>query len=243
MLREAKALNRTELPKHFGASSNAVVEAVDALHQLASEHAWTFSSIVVPTLNPAHDVLFACFHKALLSVHCAHELTMDGLYGAARPHLRHAFESLMIAKYCSCDPDSDIFDRWIDGVDLYFTNGVLKKLSKPDTTQFQESWSLLCRWSHATVFASQLTLDIETTQKEAGVNLAFLGVLIEFLDHILCSHLLTPSVRYYEQRYGSGLVGAQARARLRHALEPLKAIRGTASKRLARDFRSTWALR
>lgn len=243
MLAEAKLLNRRTLLAEFSDPIKAANDCLDALHRFASEHAWTFSSPAFPELNPAHDVIFSCFHKTLLSLHCAQELSLDGLYGPARPHLRHSFESMMIAKYCSCDPESDVFDRWIDGMDLYFTNGVLKKIVRPDISQFQESWSLLSDWTHATVYANQLSLDLETTRYQAGVNLAFIGVLIEFLDHLLTSHLLTPSIRYYESRYGNGLGAAQARVRLRQSLAPLRAIRGPGSSRLVKDFRAKWHLK
>lgn len=243
MLADAKGLNRAALTAEFAGPSTAVRDCLDAMHRFAAEHAWTFSSGAFSDLNAAHDILFACFHKTLLSLHVAHELTLDGMYGLARPHMRQAFESMMIAKYCSCDPESDIYDRWIDGVELYFSNGILKKLVSPTPAQFQESWTLLCKWSHATIFANQLSLDLETTRDQTGVNLAFIGVLLDFVDHVLCAHLITPSVRYYEKRYGDGLIAEQARLRTREALHTLREIRGPASRRLAKDFRARWRLK
>jgi hypothetical protein len=191
MLLEGKQLNRKELGEAYRAESTAIVSALDDLHAWAAFHSWTFNGWIDAVPHEAHDVLFACFHKALLSLHCTHELTLDGLYGLARPHLRHAFESLMIAKYCATDPSSDIYDRWVDGVDLYFTNGVLKKLAHPDTSEFSDLWQLLCQWSHATVFASQLSLDLQTTREQAALNLVFVGVLLHFSNHLLNTHILT----------------------------------------------------
>lgn len=243
MLADAKKLNRIELARVFSTSSKAIVDGLDAVHALASQHAPTFRSPVGPQLNPAHDVLFACFHKTLLNLHTAHELTLDGLYGLARPHLRQAFESLMIGKHCSCDPESDIFDRWIDGVDLYFSNGILKKLVNPDTAQFQQFWTMLCHWSHATVYASQLSLDLETTVDESGINLALIGSLAECVDHLLCTHLLTPSVRYYAKRYGREQTTPEARTKFKESLPSLRAIRGPLARQLVKDYRAKWCLK
>jgi hypothetical protein len=149
----------------------------------------------------------------------------------------------MIAKLCATDPDSDVFDRWIDGVDLYFTNGVLKKLRHPDITEFSETWRLMSQWSHATVFASQLSLDLETTREEAGLNIAFIGVLLHCMQHLLNSHILTPSVKYYANRYGKRTQSNEAKARLKNSLSLFVARFGPGSRRLVRDFKSTWQLK
>jgi hypothetical protein len=242
MLSEARQLNRTELAKAYGTESAAVTSALDALHAFAGFHLWAITGWIDARPHPAHDLLFACFHKALLSLYTAHELTLDGLYGLARPHLRHAFESAMIAKLCAVDPDSDVFDRWIDGIDLYFTNGVLKRLRQPDTTEFSSTWSLMCQWSHATVYAAQLSLDVETTEEEAGLNIAFIGVLLHCLHHLLNTHILTPTVKYYAQRYGTSARGTEARAQLKNALAVLSPRFGPGSRRLVRDYKATWQL-
>jgi len=243
MLSEGKQLNRTKLQDHFQPQIAAVNEGLDALHALAAIHAWTLTSWHDAIPHEANHVLFACFHKTLLSLHVALELTLDGLYGLARPHLRHAFESMMIAKLCATDPSSDIFDKWIDGIDLYFTNGIIRRITHPDTSQFVESWGLLCRWSHATVYAAQFSMDLQTTTDESGVNLAFIGVLLNFEDHLLSRHILTPTVRYYAGRYGSKKRLADAKLGVRSSLAILREILGDPSRRLVRDFRATWVLK
>lgn len=243
MLAEAKALNRSGLLDAFEAESNAVVAALDHLHALAAFHSWTFNSWADAIPHAAHAVLFPCFHKTLFSLHAAHELTLDGLYGVARPHLRHAFESLMIAKFCATDPDADLYDKWVDGIDLYLTNGLLKKLSYPETDEFATAWSLLCRWSHATVFANQLSLDLDTTREEADLNLALIGVLIHFSYHLLNSHILTPTIKYYSRRYGKKSTCAQSKADLKVALAILRERLGPGSRRLIKDFRATWRIK
>lgn len=243
MLLQAKELNRTELCRVYERESAAVTLSLNALHALASFHMWTIASWADARPHPANDVLFTCFHKTLLSLHAAHELTLDGLYGMGRPHLRQSFESLMIAKWCATSPESDVFDRWIDGVDLYFTNGVLKKLQHPDIAEFSATWRLMCQWSHATVFASQLSLDIETTRDEAGLNIAFIGVFLHFLQHLLSTHILTPTVKYYATRYGRSGRGTEAKAELKSSLAVLAQDFGPASRRLVRNFKAAWKLK
>jgi hypothetical protein len=242
MLAEAKNLNRKELSDHYFALSKAVNDSLDALHALASFHSWTFDGWADADPHPAHPVLFSCFHKTLFSLHAAHELTMDGLYGVARPHLRQAFESLMIAKFCAIDPESDVFDKWIDGVDLYFTNAILRKLAQPLMEEFADAWRLLCQWSHATVYANQLTMDIDTTREQAGLNIAFVSVLINFAYHLLNTHVLTPSIKYYAKRYGRSDDKAP-RASLKSSMAVLRECLGPDSRSLVRDYKARWKLK
>lgn len=243
MLLEAKELNRKELCRIYECELTAIVDSLDDLHGLASFHMWAITSWADATPHPANDVLFSCFHKTLFNIHAAHQLTLDGLYGVARPHLRQSFESLMIAKFCASNPDSDIYDRWIDGMDFYFSNGILKKLVHPNIKEFSETWQLMSQWSHATVFASQLSLTVETSQEEAGLNIAFIGVFLHFMQHLLNTHILTPTVKYYAARYGKSSRGVQAKARLKKSLPLLASRFGPGSRRLVRDFKATWQLK
>lgn len=244
MMREAEEVNRKTLFSHYEKTSVAIVDSLDALHSLAAKHAWALSNWPDAVPHPANPVLFACFHKSLLSLHAAHELTLDGLYGIARPHLRHAFESLMIAKLCATDPDSEVFDKWIDGLDLYFTNGILKRIVYPSNVEFSDFWSLLCQWSHATVFAAQWTLDIETTPYESEINLALIGTLLNFEDHLLNQQILTPTVKYYTNRYNRNRVELlEFRELLKSSLAVIKPILGDCARALVRNYRAKWHLK
>lgn len=243
MLAEVKSLNRVELKRLYPTVITAANDAIDGLHSLASFHAWTLTSWIDATPHAANHVLFPCFHKTLLSLHAALELTLDGLFGLARPHLRQAFESLIIAKFCAMDPQTDIFDRWIDGLDFYFTNGILKKIEAPDISQFSETWNLLCKFSHATVYANQLSLDLETTKEETEFNLAFVGAMIHCTYHLLNSHILTPTVKYHAARYGRSSRGNDAKVALKISLDTLRSAFGSASARIVRDYRSAWRVK
>lgn len=243
MLAEGRSLNRTALKAEFQAEIAAFVDAIDSIHALAAFHSWTFDGFAYAEPHEAHSILFVCFHKTLISLYAAHELTIDGLYGIARPHLRQAFEALMIAKFCATDPQSDVFDKWVDGQDLYFTNAILKKLAHPQTKEFAEVWRVLCQWSHASIYASQISLDLDTTREQAGLNFALIAVFTYFTSHLLKTHILTPSLKYYARRYGQGEKDKQISAKLKVALSTLKASLGSDSLALVRDYKSKWHLK
>jgi hypothetical protein len=193
--------------------------------------------------HPANEVIFACVVRSALNLHTSHSLTMSGLFGPARPLLRLVFEALMIAKYCATDPTSDVYDRWIDGIDIYFTHAVLKKLAQRRTDEFERLWKVLNLWSHATIQEGQGTMRIENTRPEALLNLGLSNVFLHWMYHLIFSHIVTPTVRYYGEAYGTYTQGTQARARLKVTL---KGQRGTLSKEsiaLVRDFQTTWKIK
>lgn len=240
LFRKAKIRNEAQLRDRFP-EQNSLVSALEDTYRIACCHLLVIWREPYATVSPVQDVLFPCFHKSLLSLCTSHDLTMAGLWGPARPHLRHAFESLMIAKLSATDPLSDVFDRWIDGVDLYFTNAVLKKIRYPPTDEFRNAWSLLSTWSHATVYAMQPTLELTEAERQVTVNFALTAVLIQCAHHLLNSHIITKSVRYYADRYGAPEDAETAR-RLRLTFTRQNASLSSPARRLIRDFRSSWKL-
>lgn len=239
-LEQAKAHNRRLLSGKFRDESGSIIESIDDLHTIASRYMWAIWNWGDAEPSPVQDVLFPCFHKTLFSIYISHDLTLSGLYGPARPHLRHAFESLMIGKYCSTNPSSDVFDRWVDGVDLYFANSVLKKITHPDTSEFREAWKLLCDWTHATVFAGQPSLSLQDTEDATLLNFGFTEILLQWTYHLLSRHMLTPSVRYYGNRYAKSDKGKVAQKRIRERFKWQGKFLGHDAQRLIRDYKAVW---
>lgn len=239
VFRGAKVRNAALLGQRFAEDSELIVAALDDVYCVACIHLRVIWHEDHATVNPAQNVLFPCFHKSLLSLCTSHDLTMAGLWGPARPHLRHVFESLMIAKFSSTDPLSDVFDRWVDGVELYFANVVLKKIRHPALDETRTLWTVLSSWSHATVYAMQPTLELTEADLEVGENLAITGVFIQWAYHLLSTHIITRSVRYYAARY-LGSQDSEASRRLRSTFKRQNAGLSHSARRLIRDFRTTW---
>ena len=240
--KRAKNNSHAEITKSFLRESESIVQCINDVYRIASRYMWTIYGLSDTIVSPVQDVLFPCFHKSLVSLYVSHDLTISGLYGPARPHLRHAFESLMIAKYCSVNPESDVFDRWVDGVDIYFTNAILKRIRHPFAEEFIALWKLLCQWSHSTVFAGQSDLSIRNTKSELLMNFGIIEVFLQWSYHLLNSHILTRSVRYYGDRYCHTNKANKARERLNQTFKRHLRFLGIRSRRLIRDYRATWTI-
>jgi hypothetical protein len=193
--------NRKYLRKEFGVEFRALRVALDDLYARATEHLPLLQT--EPYLRPAESwrVVAPCFHLSLTSLYVAVSLTEDGLHGFAFAHIRHAFEALVIAKYCAVNPESDVFDRWVDGMDLYFSNSVLKKVKAPDPSEIRVLWKTLCEKSHATIWSGQEDLAIDARLPDIGFNLAVVGILVRWTSHLYSGHFVTPSMVYYGKRF------------------------------------------
>ncbi len=193
--------NLSSLPPDLVETSARLKDAIDDLYAQATEHIPLFDTFADVQPNEAWDVLVPCFHLSIVSLYVARFLTVEGFYGPAHSHLRHAFEALLVAKFCSVNPSADVYDRWIDGIELYFSNSVLKRIRAPDQTETRILWKLLCEKTHATLWSGQHDLRLEKKLDDVGFNLTIVGVLARWCAHLYAGHILTPSAAYYGRRY------------------------------------------
>lgn len=235
-----RAENAARLAESRGLEYQKLTNAFDSLYLSASAYIPIIYHDPYADVSPVQDVLFPCFHKSLTSLYVAHELSREGLYGPARVHLRHAFESLMIAKYCSVNPHSDVFDKWVDGKDIYFANAILKKIEKPIFVEIPQFWKLLCQWSHSTAFSGQPNVAFDEEQAGVDVNIGVIGVMLRWAAHLLGSHMATPSVRYYAKRYSNTPKTTEARKQLNEFFSWQRPYLGAGAKALISEYRATW---
>jgi hypothetical protein len=216
---------------------------MDCLYAMVSQHTWVFNAPSIAIQNKATTVLFSTLHKNLIALHTSLKLTRLGLYGPARSILRHVYESLLIAKFCSVSHDTSLYEKWKEGNSVYLSNGILKKICSPDIAPFSEFWGLLSDYSHATVYAQQVHLNVRSVPDEVPLNLVYLRILLDCLSHLVGSHLITPSMRYYTKRYRGGpdLLPA-LRAELQQILSESRSTLLEQPRAIIRNYRATWKL-
>ena len=227
------------LQEHLSRISNTL----NYQYELASQYIWLIHCPIGVEVSPVIDILTPCFHKSMVSLSTALHLTRHGLWGAARPLIRHAFESLVIAKYCSVNNESEVFDKWVDGVDLGCRRIIIKKLEKPDVAEFKRFWGLLSGFTHSSVFASQPDFNIDPHFKEASVNLVFIEMMMECKYHLLISHIITPNMKYYQEEYKDKERAKKLRHLISKNYSESKKRMGKPGKKLIQDYRSSWLIK
>ncbi|MCW8929105.1 MAG: DUF5677 domain-containing protein [Gammaproteobacteria bacterium] len=235
--------NNVQIESNCTKEINRLKECFNYQYELASQYMWLIDCPVAARISPVNKVITPCFHKSLISLISAYHLTKQGLWGAARPLIRHAFESLIIAKYCSVNNESEVFDKWVDGVDLYFSNAILKNIKNPSNEQFKHFWKLLCHFSHSTVFASQPDFYIKPYVDDIRVNFVFIEMLMECSYHLLISHIITSDMKYYQSRYKDKDRASELRQLLRTNYSLSKKSMTVGAKTFIKNYRATWSIK
>jgi len=233
---------KAEVTRNFGAEVELARRLLDTSYEVACHYMWCFKAPHIVRQPDKATVLIAAFHKGIFTLSSCLDLTCQGLYGPARPLLRHAFEFLVIAKFCSVSTNTHIYEKWLNGDVVYFANGILKKINSPDVTPIAELWGELNELTHATSSSSQIGLHFPTIAQDIQINLSLIRVLCDWLAHLLTRHVITPSMRYATKRHrpeGPKLQLAQ------ECLAELRSISRSAhakdSKRLITCYRSKWS--
>ena len=76
-------------------------------------------------LRSLNAILFSCFHKNLISLFSSYKLSLEGLYGPARPILRNVYEYLMIAKFSNVSGSLKVLNKWYNHQPIFLTNMVI----------------------------------------------------------------------------------------------------------------------
>jgi hypothetical protein len=165
---------------------------------------WNYEPMAFRGNVGLHELLFSSFHKNLFDYFSAIKLTTEGLHGSSRTLLRKIFEWLIIAKFSNISHDTKVLENWCNNETIYFTNGILKKISSPDTKPFYDFWNIVCDSAHATKLSGQVYLKIDDEMLiDVKSTLVILAILLECSYHMLNSQLITPQLSYMAKYYYS----------------------------------------
>lgn len=217
-----------------------LVRIMDNTYRLSSHHVWMLSNPHLAQVHRYSKVIFSAIGKNFFVLHGALQLTRQGLYGPARTLLRHVFEYLVVAKYCAVSLEARVFDRWDAGDTVYFTNGVLKKIVKPDTKELKDFWALMCQYSHSTNVSQQVVLEWDGSEDDIFVTLCFIRALLECQYHLLNSHLITASMRAFALRYDDEDEIRPLREENKELLKVTRPLMGKKARALTKCYTSAW---
>jgi hypothetical protein len=239
----SKTRNRSLILSAFSEHYSRLREIIDIEYRIASNFFWLVNGWGDAAVNPVYSLLQRTFAGNLVAINSAIELTVDGAYSNARPLMRQVYEGTMIAKLCSVNPSLDVYDRWLDGEHIVFTADILRRIAKPDVEEFKVFWKCLSGDTHASSNSGQADYQNQPVVSAAPLNFIFAQILLEANYHLLSSHLVTPSMRYYQKAFVPN-PDLEVDQRKLKSLFSKKNIRlmGKSARQLIRDFRSKWTL-
>ena len=228
--------------KNLGDHFEALTKIMDNTYRLASYHIWLFNMPHLVELPKNRSVIFSAIHKNFFVLHSALSLTRSGLFGPARTLLRHVFEYLVVAKFCAISEDDRVFESWDSGDTVYFTNGVLKKIIKPDNGELKDFWHLMCQYSHSTNSSQQVSIEWDGSEDDVYVTLCFIRAMLECQYHLLNSVLITKSMRSFAKKYDDDNAIKEVREKNRKILKLTRAMMGKKARDLTRCYVASWQI-
>jgi hypothetical protein len=234
--------NRKILRGKFNEEFSVLEETLNLEYEIAAHYLWVLG--MEQPVDSVYPILFSCFHKNLFSVFTALDLTKKGFFGSARPIIRHAFEGLLIAKFCSTARNRELFRRWENGMAIFISKDVLRKVQHPDLNEIGRFWGLLCGYTHASTCAQQVHFGQDETDLiwNVGLNLVFIKILLECNYHVLGSHLITPSIKYTGNIYRNKKKAEELRKRIYRLFVRSKKGMLKAPRIVISDFKRKWSL-
>ena len=159
-LRKNQKQNAEIIDDEFSQVIVNIESLLNIQHKIASVFfsALIIQEILFRSVLPSQQLLFSAYHKNALSLFAALELTRTGLHGSARANLRQAFEALMLARYCSLTADEKVLEKWAAGKPLSLGREVIRNIVKPNPQPFWTLWEILSNYTHATIYAQQLSV-------------------------------------------------------------------------------------
>lgn len=240
---KSSARNRSLVNKSFGTDCQRLHDIIELEYRIYSHYAFIIEGWGDARVNNSTDILAPTFLNNLLSLCTSQQLTEAGHVLNARLIMRHVFEGLMIAKLSSVDHSSEVFDKWLDGVQINFTNEVLKRIRKPGTDGFKQLWRLLSECVHSSRNSIQIDLIIDSETNAEVLNLIWITMLLESNYHLLSSHLITPSMRNYHNTFAPPDDLDENLSSIRQLFKKNREIwLGKGARSFIHLFKATWTL-
>ena len=102
---------------------------------------------------------------------------------------------------------------------------------------------MLSKYSHATIFAGQAGFTVAETKEGTNLNIGLTVIFMQWMYHLIYTHMVTRTVRYYGDYYAPTKSAEKARIRLRKALQSQTQLLPPASLRLNRHYCASWKLK
>lgn len=219
-------------------------QMIEIQYKLFEIISWTLRGEIGAT-EEYSPILVSGFLKSLMGISGCIELNSKGLYGSSRIIMRHIYEYLMIAKYCSVSKDMGLYNKWDSGHDVSLRKHIFKHLKAPSTQEFEILWDLLCKFTHASKYSQQIVLDIKEFEDELRVNHSLVLAFIEMSYHLLNSHMINNSMLYYMRSFGDQDENDYFKDLKKQMRELIKISRKTLSKdtkKLIYEYKLKWII-
>jgi len=109
--------NTKRISSRYIKQIQGIEKLIEIQSKIASYFAglWNAPGMAIKQHREFLPLLFISFHKNFFTFYSAYKLTIQGLYGPARPLMRNIFEALMISKFCFLSDNPTVLKKWDSG--------------------------------------------------------------------------------------------------------------------------------
>ena len=240
------AENKVHIEAEFKNIVKLTTRLFDLQHEILTMYSWTFHNNIQAT-NETTKILFTACYKNIHAFYASIDMNLQGLFGSSRIIMRYIFEYLMIAKYCSISKDINLIKNWENGLQISMSSNIFKKINKPETIELEVFWGTLCKYTHATIYSQQIGVELERNQDEILPNFVILAMLLEMNYHLVNSHLINNSMKYYFNDYSDDKTKEKLKELKQEMRDLLKTSKATMmkdqGKKIIRKYVLKWEVK
>lgn len=219
-----------------------IEKLINNIHFLMNSHLLTFHTTHGHLKHNSHSIILSAIYKNFYIFYSSLELLKKGFFGSSRVLLRQSFEFLILGKFCAITNNHKVFENWQDGKTVYFSNEVLKKISKPNTNEIKQFWIVLCKYAHSTSASQQINLNWDDNKKDINLTFSFIILLLDCHYHLLNSILLPNAIKSFINYHDYDGKIKKCRYEINEIFKHRRKIYGEGTKRLVKDYKSTWEI-
>jgi hypothetical protein len=220
-----------------------IERSIDLQAKLLGQVFWMFGTSFAPK-SQSERIALGLYHKTFLGHFAALQLLRYGLFGPARPLLRHAFESYLLAKFFILAEDETLALKWKRAELYVLGREVFRKILSPDIEPLRAFWGVLSDHTHASILSLQATVDLTEPdhQSELLETFAHMEAILQCGFHVLNSQLITQSMAWHSSCYRPDDRIPQLRREIKEVFKEASATFSVRGRSLVYCFRRKWEL-
>jgi hypothetical protein len=119
----------------------------------------------------------------------------------------------------------------------------MNNLIKPDPHEFKQFWSITSSHTHSSPISMQFDFDLKNYIDDISSNYRCIQLLLECAFHLLNTHILTQSVKYYVNYYSEENDTKALKNELKKLFSEYRKNVSKTGRRLIRDYKATWEIK
>lgn len=238
--------NRNKVSLDYKKELNIVISNLEKQIDIINDYSLVIQNDPYAFPDEYTKMVFSALYKNLISIFSAIELTKLGLCGSARMLFRNIYENLVLGKTICITKNLTLLEKWESGKDISIKKESFMKIKNLNSKELRDFWSVLCCYTHGTLYSQQIDLRYEEIGRDIKLNFAFIIMLLYMNYHVLNTHALNNTLKYNTKFTLSTVEEGLYEKKLRNIRKELNEMKGLLiqdPKKILYDFCLRWSFK